>query len=148
MAFLNSYAVRGMSLDRSENLIAKFAFAILLAVSLSPLLFVAIPAMVDYPNHLARMYILASVGTPAANPFYQTAWALYPNLAMDLVIPQMARVTGVENATRLFLLLSEILLGERHHRHRVGGEGAHPAGRRRGPDVPVRLAVHLGVLEF
>ncbi len=110
MAFLNSYAVRGMSLDRSENLIAKIVFGILLAVSLSPLLFVAIPAMVDYPNHLARMYILASVGTPAANPFYQTAWALYPNLAMDLVIPQMARVTGVENATRLFLLLSEILL--------------------------------------
>ena len=110
MAFLNSHAVRGMSLDRSENLIAKIVFAVLLVVSLSPLLFVAIPAMVDYPNHLARMYILASAGTPSANPFYQTAWAFYPNLAMDLVIPQMARVTGVENATRLFLLLSELLL--------------------------------------
>ena len=110
MVFLNSYAVRGMSLDRSENLIAKIAFWILLIVSLSPLLFVAIPAMVDYPNHLARMYILASAGTPAANPFYQTAWAFYPNLAMDLVIPQMARIIGVENATRLFLLLSEVLL--------------------------------------
>ncbi len=110
MVCLNLYAVRGMSLDRSENLIAKIAFGILLVVSLSPLLFVAIPAMVDYPNHLARMYILASAGTPAANPFYQTAWALYPNLAMDLVIPQMAQLTGVENATRLFLLLSEIVL--------------------------------------
>ena len=110
MAFLNSYAVRGMSLDRSENLTAKIVFGILLVASLSPLLVVAIPAMVDYPNHLARMYILASAGTPQANPFYQTAWALYPNLAMDLVIPQIARVTGVENATRLFLLLSELLL--------------------------------------
>lgn len=110
MAFLNSYAVRGMSSDRSENLIAKIVFGILLVASLSPLLFVAIPAMVDYPNHLARMYILASAGTPAANPFYQTAWALYPNLAMDLVIPQIARLTGVENATRLFLLLSELVL--------------------------------------
>jgi hypothetical protein len=99
-----------MSLDRSENLIAKILFGILLAAALSPLLFVAIPAMVDYPNHLARMYILASAGTPAANPFYQTAWGVYPNLAMDLAIPQMARVTGVENATRLFLLLSEVLL--------------------------------------
>ena len=148
MAFLNSYAVRGMSLDRSENLIAKIVFAILLVVSLSPLLFVAIPAMVDYPNHLARMYILASAGTPSANPFYQTAWALYPNLAMDLVIPEIAKVTGVENATRLFLLLSELLLGERHHGHRVGGEGAHPALRRCGIDVPVRVAVHLGIPEF
>ncbi len=110
MVCLNLYAVRGMSLDRSENLIAKIAFGILLVVSLSPLLFVAIPAMVDYPNHLARMYILTSAGTPAANPFYETAWALYPNLAMDLVIPKMAQLTGVENATRLFLLLSELLL--------------------------------------
>ncbi|HEY6024863.1 MAG TPA: hypothetical protein VIV34_11900 [Pseudolabrys sp.] len=110
MAFLNSYAVRGMSVDRSENLVAKIFFWILLAVSLGPLLFVAIPAMVDYPNHLARMYILSSAGTPEANPFYRTAWALYPNLAMDLVIPQIAQLTGVENATRLFLLLSELLL--------------------------------------
>ena len=42
---------------RSEDLIAKIAFAVLLVVSLSPSV-VAIPAMVDYPNHLARMYIL------------------------------------------------------------------------------------------
>ena len=110
MAFLNSYAVRGMSSERSEELTAKVVFAVLLAVSLSPLLFVAIPAMVDYPNHLARMYLLASSGTPQANPFYKTAWALYPNLAMDLAIPQIGRAIGIENATRLFLLVSELLV--------------------------------------
>jgi hypothetical protein len=38
------------------------------------------------------------------------AWALYPNLAMDLLIPQMARLISVENATRLFLLLSQMLI--------------------------------------
>jgi hypothetical protein len=69
-----------------------------------------IPAMVDYPNHLARMYILSRAGTPDANPFYQVVWALYPNLAMDLLIPQMARLIGVETASRVFLLLSQILI--------------------------------------
>src|SRR3974390_1377667 len=110
MAFLNSYAVRGISSERSEELTAKIVFAVLLVVSLSPLLFVAIPAMVDYPNHLARMYLLADSAPPQANPFYKTAWALYPNLAMDLAIPQIGRVTGIENATRLFLLASELLV--------------------------------------
>src|SRR5258708_28438382 len=56
------------------------------------------------------MYILSQNGTPDANPYYEVAWALYPNLAMDLLVPQMARLTGVEDATRLFLLLSQLLI--------------------------------------
>jgi hypothetical protein len=95
---------------RSDNLAAKIIFAVLLGLSLGPVLLTPIPAMVDYPNHLARMYILSAAGTPDANPFYQTAWALYPNLAMDLIIPQLARLIDVENATRLFLLLSQMLI--------------------------------------
>jgi hypothetical protein len=85
-------------------------FALLAAVSFLPVLLTPIPAMVDYPNHLARMYILSQNGTPDANPYYEVAWALYPNLAMDLLIPQMARLISVENATRLFLLLSQLLI--------------------------------------
>lgn len=93
-----------------EKSAPKSIFAILLALSLGPVLLTPIPAMVDYPNHLARMYILSASGTADANPYYQTAWALYPNLAMDLIIPQMARLLSVETATRLFLLLSQILI--------------------------------------
>lgn len=85
-------------------------FALLTAASLLPVLLTPIPAMVDYLNHLARMYILSQNGTPDANPYYETAWAFYPNLAMDLMVPQMARLIGVENATRLFLLLSQLLI--------------------------------------
>ena len=64
--------------------------------------------MVDYLNHLARMYLLSQHGTPDANPYYEVAWALYPNLAMDLLVPQLARLISVENATRLFLLFESI----------------------------------------
>jgi len=93
--------------DRS---VAIVVFALLAAASLLPVLLTPIPAMVDYPNHLARMYILSQNGTPDANPYYEVAWALYPNLAMDLLVPQMARLISVENATRLFLLLSQLLI--------------------------------------
>ncbi|WP_245444422.1 hypothetical protein [Bradyrhizobium sp. Y36] len=50
------------------------------------------------------------MGAADANPYYQAAWAFYPNLAMDLVVPQMARLFGVETASRLFLLVSQILI--------------------------------------
>ena len=83
---------------------------LLAAVSLLPVLLTPIPAMVDYPNHLARMYILSQSGTPDANPHYEVAWAFYPNLGMDLLIPQLARLMSVETATRLFLLLSQVLI--------------------------------------
>ncbi len=94
----------------SGNSVTKIIFAILLCAALGPVLLTPIPAMVDYPNHLARMYLLSTAGTPDANPYYRSAWALYPNLAMDLAVPQMARLIGVDSATRLFLLLSQILL--------------------------------------
>jgi hypothetical protein len=94
----------------SDRSVAVVVFALLAAASLLPVLLTPIPAMVDYPNHLARMYILSQNGTPDANPYYEVAWALYPNLAMDLLVPQMARLISVENATRLFLLLSQVLI--------------------------------------
>ncbi|RTM03999.1 MAG: hypothetical protein EKK33_35650 [Bradyrhizobiaceae bacterium] len=94
----------------SDRSVATIVLAALAAVSLLPVLLTPIPAMVDYPNHLARMYILSQSGTPDANPHYEVAWAFYPNLGMDLLIPQMARLTSVENATRLFLLLSQLLI--------------------------------------
>ncbi len=93
-----------------ENLDSRIVFAILLGISLVPVLLTPIPAMVDYPNHLARMYLISRADTPDANPFYQIVWALYPNLAMDLLIPQIARLIGVENASRVFLLLSQVLI--------------------------------------
>ena len=81
---------------------APFALLVLL-----PTLLVEIPAMADYPNHLARMYLLAN---PAANPYYIVSSALYPNLAMDLIVPQLARFMSVESAGRSFVLLSQLLV--------------------------------------
>ena len=94
----------------SDRSVATAVFVLLAGVSFLPVLLTPIPAMVDYLNHLARMYILSQNGTPDSNPYYEVAWALYPNLAMDLLVPTMARLVGVETAARLFLLLSQLLI--------------------------------------
>jgi hypothetical protein len=94
----------------SDRSVAITVSAMLAAISFLPVLLTPIPAMVDYPNHLARMYMLSQSGTPNANPYYEVAWAFYPNLGMDLLVPQMARLMSVENATRLFLFLSQLLI--------------------------------------
>jgi hypothetical protein len=55
-----------------KHLLRTFIF--LAAIAVCPALFVRIPAMVDYPSHLARMY--ARAGTRAANPHYQVRWGI------------------------------------------------------------------------
>src|SRR5262249_10651462 len=86
------------------------AFFLLAALSLLPTLLVDIPAMADYLNHLARMYVLTDAGTANANPYYEISFALYPNLAMDLIVPQLARFLEVERATRFFFFASQVLI--------------------------------------
>jgi hypothetical protein len=90
-----------------ENYANLVIIALLFAFSLIPVLSVDIPAMNDYPNHLARMYLLT---TPSVNPFYQISWKLNPYIAMDLIVPQLAHVVSVETATRLFYVLSQCLI--------------------------------------
>ena len=85
--------------------------AAVFAVAATPLVIAGpVPAMSDYPNHLARMAILAAGGTPSANPYYREAWGLFPNLAMDAIVPPIARVIGAKAATWLFLLASQALI--------------------------------------
>jgi hypothetical protein len=87
-----------------------FVFVLLLAAALAPVLWFNIPAaMVDYPNHLARMFLLSrDAGHP--HPYYEVHWSFVPNLAMDLLVPSAGRLIGVETADRLFYLLSQILI--------------------------------------
>lgn len=67
--------------------------------------------MNDYPGHLARMYLLASLGAPDQNPYYYFYLPfVYPNLAMDIVVPILARFMDAAYATKSFLVLSQILV--------------------------------------
>jgi hypothetical protein len=86
------------------------AFVILLAVAVSPVFLVDIPAMPDFVNHLARMHIIATAGTPEANPFYEVQWGPSPNLAMDLIVPTIGRLIGVDAASKAFIVVSQLVV--------------------------------------
>src|SRR5258706_9064470 len=83
---------------------------LLFVASIVPALSVEIPAMVDYVNHLARMHLLVDAAAGLPNPAYEINWRLYPNLAVDIIVPVVARFVSVETAARLFLLASQTLV--------------------------------------
>jgi hypothetical protein len=85
-------------------------FALLFLVAILPTLLVKIPAMEDYLDHLSRMYILATAGTNDSNPYYKISWAVYLDLAMDLIVPLLGRFMDVETAGRIFFLASQVLV--------------------------------------
>ena len=83
----------------------------LMALTLSPLLWAAVPPLVDYPNHLARMWVLVQNGAlPDLASNYAVRWHLLPNLAMDLIVPALAQFMPLETAGRLFIALTMLSL--------------------------------------
>jgi hypothetical protein len=98
------------ALRQSSVVTSLWLVALLTALAILPVFLVEIPAMSDYPNHLARMYLLSAVGTPQENPYYAIVWKLCPNLAMDLIVPAMARFMNVAPATKAFLVFSQVLI--------------------------------------
>ncbi len=76
-----------------------------------PVLLVALPPLFDYPNHLARMYLLVHLPESAAlRRYYEVRWQALPNLAMDLVVPPLARLMPLAWAGRAFILLALALM--------------------------------------
>jgi hypothetical protein len=79
-------------------------FPLLSLVALVPVASVRLPPILDYPNHLARMHILAALpGSANLARYYQAAWTPIPNLAWDAVVPLLAALMPVEAAMRLML---------------------------------------------
>src|SRR6185312_6774195 len=82
------------------------AVAIMLAAILTafPLWCVTSPAMPDYPAHLATYYLLATgAKAQAVAQFYRIEWAFIPNLAGEILVPLLAKLTALEVATKLFI---------------------------------------------
>src|SRR5258708_40310257 len=85
-------------------------FALLFVAPILPTLLVKLPAMEDYLDHLGRLHILTTAGTHEANPYYQISSAVYPDLAMDLIVPLLGRFLDVEAYERISLLTSHLLI--------------------------------------
>jgi pimeloyl-ACP methyl ester carboxylesterase len=51
-----------------------------------PILSVQLPPLGDYANHLARMHIIAHVGSdPFLGQYFTITWGILPNLAFDVL---------------------------------------------------------------
>ena len=80
--------------------------ALVWAGLVAPALIVPFPPLHDYPNHLARVFLLGHLGDSAAlQAHYSITWLPYPNLAFDVIGTGLAMVVSPQLAGRLFLVL-------------------------------------------
>src|ERR1035438_6402670 len=88
------------------------AVLILAALLLIPIWSTAFPPLLDYPNHLARSFVLAHLHDPAFtfSRFYRADWGLYPYLGMDALLAVLGRLFPIEMAGRIFLSLCVLSL--------------------------------------
>ena len=81
-------------------------YVALTALLCLPFFWLTFPPFVDYPNHLARSYVLMHyTEAPLFQAAYRRDYAPIYNLAIDLVVPPLARLTGLAVAGRTFLIL-------------------------------------------
>jgi hypothetical protein len=100
-------------LDPSRLGPASFAalFGVLYALTAVPVIAGSVLPLVDYPNHLARMAVLAKLPhDPTLQAFYALAWRPIPDLAMDVLVPPLLRVMPLFIAGKVFVLATFLLL--------------------------------------
>jgi hypothetical protein len=106
-------AAARVPLDLDDLTSRRFAllFAACFLVAALPILIVATPPLLDYPNHLARSHIEeAYARSPALQQFYALDWRPIPNMAMDLIVPPLARLMPLAWAGKTFLLTIFLLM--------------------------------------
>jgi hypothetical protein len=110
-------------MDAAETIPARFNFSlfatirlaavlILAAMLLLPIWVVAFPPLLDYPNHLARAFVLSHLNDPQFSfaQFYRSDWGPYPYLGMDASLAVLARLFPIETAGRVYLSLCVLAL--------------------------------------
>src|SRR5262250_3667107 len=86
-------------------------FMTLAAIASLPILLYPWPPLSDYINHLARMHVIATVGSDRDLAlFYQVQWQVIPNLMMDLIVPILQRVMNVYLAGQVYTIMSFVLI--------------------------------------
>src|ERR1700688_689354 len=68
--------------------------------------------MRDYPNHLARSFVLAHLNDPAFtfSRFFRSDWGAYPYLGMDASLAVLDRIFPIETAGRVLLSVCTLAL--------------------------------------
>lgn len=87
-------------------------FVVLFAVTQVPLYWVQYPDIVDLPNHLARLHVLINFSESEILQRYYTLrnWQIGTNLAMEVVVPILARWIDLLLAFKIFASLATLLM--------------------------------------
>jgi hypothetical protein len=98
------------SSDFSVAQIMVLFVALILLISI-PIWTHPLPPLSDYVNHLARMQVIAELSNnhPIAK-FYELNWQVIPNLAMDIIVPPLARIVNVYLAGQIYLVLTFVVI--------------------------------------
>jgi hypothetical protein len=88
------------------------AFALTAAGTAVPFFLVHAPPLLDYPNHLARTFILAHLHAPGFHfaGLYTADLKLYPYILWDLLATALQQGMPAESAGKLLLALATVLL--------------------------------------
>jgi hypothetical protein len=96
-------------------------FLFLLALVCYPVLVTQYPPLADYPNHLARIYVLAEGrGSEFLRLYYTPMIQAQPNLAMDLFVLAVHPPLSIEAAGKACIVFAFLLIASGAHvLHRV-----------------------------
>jgi hypothetical protein len=109
-AFLKSKPQRFRQADFSASQIVALFVALILLISI-PIWTHPLPPLSDYINHLARMRVIAELSSNSQiATYYQLDWQVIPNLAIDLIVPPLARLVNVYVAGQIFLVATFALI--------------------------------------
>ena len=80
------------------------------AALLIPVLVAAIPPLEDYPNHLARLWLLGGgVDFPPVSEMYRITWNTFTNIGIDLLAYGLGGLVPYEAVGRLFIAAAVLL---------------------------------------
>lgn len=103
------YLSRPSATHRFNALVAAWT-AVLLAIALGPLLLFPYPGLQDYPNHLARAFILLKPHDPVLQKLYNVQWTTLPNLGWDIWATIVGRFLPLEWTGKLFIAVSNVAI--------------------------------------
>jgi hypothetical protein len=80
---------------------------VLIAGLVAPLFAAPYVLLPDYPEHLVRMWIIATIDqNPLLQRYYAIEWQALPNLAMELLVPPLLGFVGLAAAGRIFYIVT------------------------------------------
>jgi hypothetical protein len=97
---------------RSPPILYVAGLGVLVVMLLAAIWMVAFPPLLDYPNHLARAFVLAHLHDAnfSFSQYYRSDWGPYPYLGMDATLAILVRMFPIETAGRVYLSLCVLAL--------------------------------------